>query len=315
MTANSAPDSPGLSPGPRAGSPESFANLPSVIVDRVTVRYMTPSQSSEARREASFGRRVAARLLGRNVRVPIYPVRNVSFVAYRGENIGILGENGADKSTLLRIVGGFEMPYRGQVYASDQPALLGVNAALIPDLTGRRNARLGCLAMGLTPQQTDELVPKILEFSGIGTAADRAMKTYSSGMQARLRFAISAAIRPEILLIDEALGTGDAAFTARANAAMAETREAAGTIFTVSHAAQTIEETCTRALWLHHGSLIGDGPAPEIARAYRWWAWNKSQGKDDVAAELLRKQIASFRSGPDDSSVGAKRRRKPRHLR
>ena len=234
---------------------------------------------------------------------------------FPGAKIGVLGYNGAGKSTLLRIVGGFEMPYRGQVYASDQPALLGVNAALIPDLTGRRNARLGCLAMGLTPQQTDELVPKILEFSGIGTAADRAMKTYSSGMQARLRFAISAAIRPEILLIDEALGTGDAAFTARANAAMAETREAAGTIFTVSHAAQTIEETCTRALWLHHGSLIGDGPAPEIARAYRWWAWNKSQGKDDVAAELLRKQIASFRSGPDDSSVGAKRRRKPRHLR
>lgn len=268
------------------------AGVPSVIVDRVTVRYMTPSQAVEARTEASLVQRATARLLGRNVRVALYPVRGVSFAAYHGENIGILGENGAGKSTLLRIIGGFEMPYRGQVYASNQPALLGVNAALIPDLTGRRNAHLGCLAMGLTPQETDDLIPKILEFSGIGSAADRAMRTYSSGMQARLRFAISAAIRPEILLIDEALGTGDSAFTARANAAMARTREAAGTIFTVSHAAQTIEETCTRALWLHRGSLIGDGPAPEIARSYRWWAWNKAQGKDDVAADLLRKQIA-----------------------
>ncbi|MFT3942382.1 MAG: ABC transporter ATP-binding protein [Ancrocorticia sp.] len=285
------------------------ANTPSVIVDRVTVRYLTPSQSAGARAQASPAQRVVARLLGRNVRVPIYPVDDVSFVAYRGENIGILGENGAGKSTLLRIIGGFEKPYHGQVYASDQPALLGVNAALIPDLTGRRNARLGCLAMGLSPERTDELVPQIIDFSGIGEAADRAMKTYSSGMQARLRFAISAAIRPEILLIDEALGTGDAAFAARAGAAMEETRKAAGTIFTVSHAAQTIEETCTRALWLHRGALVGDGPAPEIARAYRWWAWNKAQGKEDVAAELLRKQIESFQQS------GASRRRTPRHLR
>lgn len=307
MTVNSTQNSPGPSSGACADPSGSLINLPSVIIDHVTVRYMTPSQSDEARREASLGQKVMARMLGRNVRVPIYPVRDVSFVAYRGENIGILGENGAGKSTLLRIIGGFEMPYRGQVYASDQPALLGVNAALIPDLTGRRNTRLGCLAMGLTPQHTDVLIPQILTFSGIGSAADRAMKTYSSGMQARLRFAISAAIRPEILLIDEALGTGDAAFTARANAAMAKTRETAGTVFTVSHAAQTIEETCTRALWLHHGSLIGDGPAPEIARAYRWWAWNKSQGEDKVAAELLRQQIASFRSVPEQSSTSTKR--------
>ena len=265
-----------------------------VVVDHVSVRYLTPSQSRETRTQASLARRVGAKVLGRNVRVPIHPVRDVSFVAYRGESIGVLGENGAGKSTLLRVISGFETPYRGQVYASDQPTLLGVNAALIPELTGRRNARLGCLAMGLSPEQAEELVPRILRFSGIGSAADRAMKTYSSGMQARLRFAIAASIRPEILLIDEALGTGDAAFKARADAVMEEIRSNAGTILMVSHAATTIEEMCTRAIWLHEGRLIADGPAKEVARAYRWWAWNKSKGEEETARELLRKQMESY---------------------
>lgn len=190
----------------------STPNNPSVVVDHVTVRYMTPTNSKKAQAQANIARRTIGKLLGRNVRVPIYPVRNVSFVAHDGESVGIIGENGAGKSTLLRVIGGFERPLDGQVYATSQPAHLGVNAALLIRLDAYKNAEIGCLAMGMSPEETQEAVPKIIEYSGLGNAAYRAVHTYSSGMRARLRFAISATVHPRILLVDEALGTGDATF-------------------------------------------------------------------------------------------------------
>ena len=131
------------------------------------------------------------------------------------------------------------------------------------------------------------------------------MKTYSSGMGARLRFAIAASARPEILLIDEALATGDAATKERSEARMAEIRRDAGTIFLVSHAAQTIEEMCTRAIWLHKGEMVLDGPAYETARAYRWWAWNVAKGEHAKAEKLLRDARAQLRMthvAPHDST-------------
>ena len=106
-------------------------------------------------------------------------------------------------------------------------------------------------------------------------------------MSSRLRFAIAAAANPDILLIDEALSTGDAAFKERSENKMTELRRGAGTVFIVNHAAQVIEEMCTRALWLMDGELIGDGPGPQIAHDYRWWSWNIAKGKPDKAATIL----------------------------
>ncbi|PID97555.1 MAG: polysaccharide/polyol phosphate ABC transporter ATP-binding protein [Actinobacteria bacterium] len=234
-------------------------------------------------------------LLGRPVTQEVRAVDGVTFVARTGESIGILGLNGSGKSTLLRMIAGVEPPTTGSVLARSQPTLLGVGAALLPDQTGVSNIRLGCLAMGLTPEEIKEATPRIVELAGIGDAVYRPMKTYSSGMGARLRFAINAAASPDILLIDEALGTGDATFKERSEEVLYEIRRDAGTVFLVSHAAQTIEEMCTRAIWLHKGKMVADGPAYETARAYRLWAWRQVQGDQEGADRAFAEATASYR--------------------
>jgi teichoic acid transport system ATP-binding protein len=256
---------------------------PSVVVSHLSVHYRVPSTE---RKTASRTSRVLDRI-GWSRNVTVRAVDDVSFVARSGESVGVVGHNGSGKSTLLRVMAGLETPTRGTVLATETPSFLGVNAALLPELSGRANVRLGLLAIGKSPDEVDDTLSDVLQLAGIGNAIHLPMKTYSSGMAGRLRFAIAAAARPHILLIDEALATGDAASKERSEQRMAEIRKEAGTIFLVSHAAQTIEEMCTRALWLHEGQLVADGPAYETARAYRWWAWNIAKGETQKAAGLL----------------------------
>ena len=174
---------------------------------------------------------------------------------------------------------------------SAKPVLLGVNAALIPELTGAQNVKLGALAMGLTPERADEVFEQVVELSALGEAIDLPMRTYSSGMGSRLKFAISLAADPSILMIDEALATGDATFAERSKNAMDKLLEQAGTVFLVNHAAQTIENMCSRALWMERGRVVLDGDAVEVARKYRWFAHNLAQGDEDKAAGLLRDAV------------------------
>ncbi len=268
---------------------------------RVTYRVMADEEGSRRRR------------LPWRRTVQVHALRGVSFVARQGEIVGILGHNGSGKSTLLRIMAGLETPTSGTVLATSTPTLLGVNAALLPELTGTRNVHLGLLAMGLTPEQAKEAHADVLKIAALGSAIHRPMKTYSSGMSARLRFAIAAAARPDILLIDEALATGDAATKARSEARMKQIQEDAGTIFLVSHAAQTIEEMCTRAIWLHEGETISDGPARMTARAYRWWAWLIAQGEERKAEEFLA--TVKDKHEPTQVSFMAPRRKRARMRR
>ncbi|WP_136313890.1 MULTISPECIES: ABC transporter ATP-binding protein [Actinomyces] len=264
-----------------------IATDPTVVVRDVHVRYRSPSSDASAMRAVSPGTRAFLRVTGQRPKVTVDALKGVSLVARAGESIGILGRNGSGKSTLLRIIAGLETPRAGTVRARSTPVLLGVNAALVPDLPGERNVLLGCLAMGLSKERAQEVLPEVVELAGIGKAIYRPMKTYSSGMASRLRFAIAAAANPDILLIDEALSTGDAAFKERSERKMTELREAAGTVFLVSHAAQTIEEMCSRAIWLMEGEIIGDGPGPEIAHDYRWWSWNITKNELAKADEIL----------------------------
>ncbi|WP_167202417.1 ABC transporter ATP-binding protein [Actinomyces respiraculi] len=267
--------------------PESTASDPTVVVQNVHVRYRVPSTDTADLRALSRAERLYLHATGQRPKVTVDALKGVSFVARAGESIGILGRNGSGKSTLLRIIAGLETPLSGSVVARSNPVLLGVDAALVPDLPGERNVLLGCLAMGLTRAQARAVLPEIVELAGIGKAIYRPMKTYSSGMASRLRFAIAAAVNPDILLIDEALGTGDAAFKERSERKMNQLRAAAGTVFIVSHAAQVIEEMCSRAIWMMDGVLIGDGPGPEIAHDYRWWSWNVAKDEFDKADEIL----------------------------
>jgi teichoic acid transport system ATP-binding protein len=198
----------------------------------------------------------------------VHAVRGVTFTAHRGESIGLIGRNGSGKSTLLRAVAGLLPATRGAVFTDGQPTLLGVNAALMGDLTGERNIILGCLAMGLTPAQAKERYADIVEFSGLGEFIDLPMRTYSSGMQQRLRFAIAAVKSHDVLMIDEALATGDAEFRRRSEDRIRELRDEAGTVFLVSHSLDVVTQTCTRAIWLDKGEIKMDGDADSVVKAY-----------------------------------------------
>lgn len=260
----------------------------SVVVEDVSVTYRSESSNVD---ELNGWRRWAGQLrlsLGMSAITQVEALKSVSFSVREGEHVGIVGANGSGKSTLLRVIAGVEPTANGRVLATGTPMLLGVHAALLPAVSGRRNVRLGLLALGFQPQEVRERMPAVIKLAGIGEAIDRPMATLSSGQGARLRFAIAAAANPNILLIDEALGTGDAAFAARSKRTIDELRSRAGTIFLVSHAAQTIERMCTRAIWLHEGEMVADGSAVEVARAYRWWAHNVALEEADISERLLQ---------------------------
>ena len=243
---------------------------PSVIVDDVHVKYRVfggrrKSVASETGRVRSMLNR-SRRHVGAVSEV--HAVRGVSFVAHHGESIGIVGMNGAGKSTLLRAVAGLMPVSSGEVYVSGSSALLGVNAALIKSLTGERNIMIGGLALGLTKAQVEERFDEIVEFAGLEDFIHLPMKAYSSGMAARLRFAISTAAIPDILMIDEALATGDASFRARSQKRIEQIRDRAGTVFLVSHSIRAVRNMCDRAIWLDQGEVIDDGPSGEVMDRY-----------------------------------------------
>ncbi|WP_369369618.1 ABC transporter ATP-binding protein [Promicromonospora sp. Populi] len=223
----------------------------------------------------------------------VHAVRGVSFTVRHGESVGIVGVNGSGKSTMLRAIAGLMPPKSGSVHVSGEPSLLGVNAALMPSLTGERNIMIGGLALGLTPKQVDERFDEVVEFSGIGDFVYLPMRTYSSGMGARLRFAISSASSPDILMIDEALATGDAAFKERSKSRIEDVRANAGTVFLVSHSISTIEAMCTRVLWMHQGQLVMDGPVHEVADAYKNFVRAQRPGMGPARRRALQRKRAA----------------------
>jgi teichoic acid transport system ATP-binding protein len=250
---------------------------PTVIVDDVHIVYRVYGASGSRNTPTAAFSRIVRRRTSPAIR-EVHAVRGVSFVAHKGEAIGIVGSNGSGKSTLLRAIAGLLPPRSGTVYTNGQPSLLGVNAALMNDLTGERNVVLGCLAMGMTRAQVKQHYQQIIDFSGIderGEFSTLPMRTYSSGMAARLRFSIAAAKSHDVLLIDEALATGDASFQKRSEQRVRELRGQAGTVFVVSHQNRTIRDMCERTLWLEAGVLRMDGPTEQVMSAYEEFSRNR----------------------------------------
>ncbi|MEU5882733.1 ABC transporter ATP-binding protein [Spirillospora sp. NPDC047279] len=244
------------------------AREPIVVVDDLHIIYRVYGSGGGRGNAATALMRVVKRE-NRPQMKEIHAVRGVSFIAYRGDAIGVVGTNGSGKSTLLKAIAGLLPPAGGGVYTDGQPSLLGVNAALMRDLTGSRNIVLGCLAMGLTPEETKKKYDEIVKFADLKPGfIDYPMSTYSSGMGARLRFAIAAARTHDVMLIDEALATGDAKFKRRSKAKIDELREDAGAVFLVAHNLDVIEETCNRVIWLDEGRIKMDGDPKEVLKAY-----------------------------------------------
>ncbi|MFJ6217127.1 ABC transporter ATP-binding protein [Streptomyces sp. NPDC092296] len=245
-------------------------HIPTVVVDDLHIVYRVHGAGSGKGSATSALSRIVSKRRSPSVR-EVHAVRGVSFIAYKGESIGLIGSNGSGKSTLLKAVAGLLPAERGSVFTQGQPSLLGVNAALMNDLTGERNVILGGLAMGMSQEEVKARFNDIVEFSGINEKGDfisLPMRTYSSGMAARLRFSIAAAKSHDVLMIDEALATGDAKFQRRSEARIRELRKEAGTVFLVSHNNKSIRDTCNRVIWLEKGELVMDGPTDEVIKAY-----------------------------------------------
>jgi teichoic acid transport system ATP-binding protein len=265
---------------------------PMVVVDDLHIVYRVYGAGGSKGTAATALMRVLRRQNRPGMR-EVHAIRGISFVANRGDAVGIIGRNGSGKSTLLRAIAGLLPPEQGTVYTTGEASLLGVNAALLDDLTGERNVVLGCLAMGMSPQEVKSRYASIVDFSGVGDFIDLPMRTYSSGMGSRLRFAIASAKSHDVLLIDEALATGDAPFRAKSHKRIEELRQEAGTVFLVAHNLGEVEETCNRVIWLERGEIIMDGDdVPGIIDAYL-----EASGGD----------LATLRHGqaPDDEEADA----------
>ena len=231
---------------------------PMVVVDDLHVVYRVYGAGGDKGTAATALLRIMGRRTRGSIR-EVHAIRGVSFVAYRGDAVGVIGRNGSGKTTLLRAIAGLLPPEGGNVYTDGEAALLGVNAALLDDLTGERNVILGCLAMGMTKKETKEKYQSIVDFSGVGEFVDLPMKTYSSGMGSRLRFAIAASKSQDIMLVDEALATGDAEFRVKSHARIEELRQDAGTVFLVAHNLEEVELTCNRVIWMERGQIVTQG--------------------------------------------------------
>jgi|ERR1039457_1843992 ABC-type polysaccharide/polyol phosphate transport system ATPase subunit len=199
---------------------------------------------------------------------PFFALKHVSFSVERGESLAVIGSNGAGKSTLLGLVAGISQPDEGTVAVNGQvAALLELGSGFHPDLTGRENVRLNAALLGLSRRQTAEAFERIVDFSGIREFIDEPLRTYSTGMIMRLAFSVAINRDPEILLVDEVLAVGDAAFQAKCIEKIREFRNAGKTLLCVSHTTM-IRQLCDRAVWLDHGELILSGAVADVLEAY-----------------------------------------------
>jgi len=236
-----------------------------IRLEDVAVRYRAPEE-----RLGTF-KEYAIRHLQRRVRYrDFYALDDVNLEVQRGEIFGIIGRNGAGKSTLLKVVSRVLVPTRGRVVLGGQVSpLLELGAGFHPELTGRENVMLNGTLLGYTSRELEERMDAIIDFSELGSFIEAPLRTYSSGMAARLGFAVATAWQPEILLVDEVLAVGDESFRRKCQARMQAFRDAGTTILMVTHDMGTVAALCARAAWLEHGKICSMGPSFKVIEDYR----------------------------------------------
>lgn len=199
-----------------------------------------------------------------------WALKNVSFKVVRGESLAVIGPNGAGKSTLLQVLAGIITPSAGVVEVDGHvSSLLTLGAGFDAELTGRDNIRLAGAFMGLDHRLVEERLPQMVDYADIGPFIDAPLKTYSAGMRARLGFAIATSVEPDILLLDEVLATGDAAFREKSKARVLELVRQAKAIVLVTHDMTWVTEYCNRAMLLEKGRIVAEGKPEEVVAIHR----------------------------------------------
>jgi lipopolysaccharide transport system ATP-binding protein len=247
-------------------------------------------------------------LTGRPTHQPHWVFRDLTFTVSPGEAVGVVGRNGAGKSTLLKLLTGVQQPSEGRIDRRGViSAILELGVGLHPEFTGRENARQLALVQGLSEDEAEALLPAIESFAEIGEYFDQPVHTYSSGMQMRLAFSAATAVQPDLLIVDEALAVGDSYFQHKCYERLRVLRDEGAAVLLVSHDPSSIRSLCSRALLLHEGRLVEDGPpslvletynlllAPDVSKQHRELA-NAGAGRRAGSGEVLIESV-EFRQG------------------
>jgi len=241
-----------------------MAYSPAIVVDQVSKAFTLPHE-----RIVTLKGALLKALRGRSGKDTFVALKGVSFSVQPGEVLGIIGANGSGKSTLLSMIARIYLPTSGQVTTRGRVcALLGLGAGMNPELSGRDNVFLNAALYGLRRQQVEARYSAIADFSELGDFMLAPMRTYSSGMFTRLAFAVAVHLDPDILLLDEVLAVGDEHFSRKCSEKLVEIRSSGATIVLVSHQLRQVAQLCPRAIWLHHGEMMMDGPTDQVAEAY-----------------------------------------------
>ncbi len=241
-----------------------FSRSPIITLEHIAVRYRVPQE-----RIPTFKEYVIRWLRGKVRYNSFWALQDINLEIQPGEIFGIIGPNGAGKSTLLKVIARVLYPTRGRIRIAGRVApLLELGAGFDAELTGRENVYLNGAILGHTKAELDALFPEIVAFSGLQDFIEAPLRTYSTGMIARLGFSVATASRPEILIVDEILGVGDAEFQTKSFERIQSFQAAGTTILLVSHSLEKVEELCGRAMWLEHGKIVSLGSATAVVSQY-----------------------------------------------
>ena len=258
----------------------------SIVVDHVSKRFTM-------RYHRTLKQMSIAMLRGQDISDSFLAVNDVSFTVQQGESIGLMGLNGSGKSTLLKVINGVMRPDAGKVLTRGRIAgLIATGAGFHPQLTGRENIVLNAAILGMSEKETNRKFDAIVEFADIGKFLDTPVGHYSSGMFARLGFAVAVHTDSDIFLVDEVLAVGDRPFKKKCLARMQEIKDDGRTLFYVSHAPASVRKMCDRVLVLEKGSLVFDGPTDEGIKFLHY-----DEDEDDINSEEADEQ--------DDDELGA----------
>jgi ABC-2 type transport system ATP-binding protein/lipopolysaccharide transport system ATP-binding protein len=239
-------------------------NIKVINLDKVGVRYRIPSERISSFKEYSI-RWIQRKVTHRD----FWALQDVNLSVNRGETLGLIGHNGAGKSTLLKLIARVFRPTAGRVVVAGKVApLLEFGAGFHPELTGRENIYLNGALMGFSRQEMEEKFEGIVDFAELWDFIDVPLRTYSSGMGARLGFAVATDVEPDILLIDEVLSVGDESFQRKSSARMQEFRDQGATTMLVSHNMDIVKKMCDRTAWLDHGQIKAVGKTSDVVQAY-----------------------------------------------